>query len=401
MGRFRTAPPFDSEDTIRIAYLSCQNYEAGFFNAQQAIALEDDIDLVVHLGDYMYEYSDNEGVRLDRTGRNGDGDVQFLDEYRQKYRLYKSDPSLKAMHAAHPFISVWDDHEVEDNHADGSPSSGQTDPNKTNLKNLPRRVPYATRRMNGYQAFFNYMPRTRFKGDRDRIYEDYRLGKNVDLILTDERQYRDQQPCGDPILEPCPDTEAPRTLLGDRQKQWLLRTFKNSPANWKVWGTQLMLMSLRSTPAVGQQGGNAAQVDAWDGYSFERRQIIDYLIDNGVPNIVAITGDIHTFFVGTVYSTGDQRGRPAFPEFVGGSATSTGIPEATNLPDALLDALAGFNQHIDFYDFRKRGYGLVEATPSALTCELKTVDAKVAGAPAATLAKFQALPGNPTPQRIA
>ena len=84
---------------------------------------------------------------------------------------------------------------------------------------------------------------------------------------------------------------------------------------------------------------------------------------------------------------------PAFPEFVGGSATSTGIPEATGLPDPLLEALAGFNPHIDFYDFRKRGYGLVEATPTALTCELKSVDAKVAGSPSATLAKFQVAPG--------
>ena len=256
VGRFRTAPPFDSEDTIRIAYLSCQNYEAGFFNAQQAIALEDDIDLVVCLGDYMYEYSDASDpdsgvVRKDTTGRNGDGDVQFLDEYRQKYRLYKSDPGLKAMHAAHPFISVWDDHEVEDNHADGSPSSAQKDPNKTNLKDLPRRIPYNQRRMNGYQAFFNYMPRIRFKGDHDRIYEDYRLGKNVDLLLTDERQYRDQQPCDDPTLGgPCPEANEPaRTLLGDQQKNWLLRTFKNSPATWKIWGTQLMLMSLRTTPS--------------------------------------------------------------------------------------------------------------------------------------------------------
>jgi alkaline phosphatase D len=406
VGRFRTAPPPDSLDTIRIAYFSCQNYEAGFFNAQQAIAQENDIDLVVCLGDYMYEYSDAKDpqsgvVRADTTGRNGDGDVQFIDEYRQKYRLYKSDPSLKAMHAAHPFISVWDDHEVEDNHADGQPSSAQKDPNKTNLKDYPRRVPYLTRRMNGYQAFFNYMPRTRFKGDRDRIYEDYRLGKNVDLLLTDERQYRDQQPCDDEILGgPCADAESPRTLLGAKQKEWLKRTFKNSPANWKIWGTQLMLMSLRASPAIGGQPGNPAQLDAWDGYSAERKEILDYVIDNGVPNIVAITGDIHTFFTGTAYTTGDTRGRPAFPEFVGGSATSTGVPEATGLTDGVLDILAGFNRHIDFYDFHKRGYGLVEATPGALTCEFKFNDAKVAGAPTGTLAKWQALPGVPKPQRI-
>ena len=114
------------------------------------------------------------------------------------------------MHAAHPFISVWDDHEVEDNHADGKPSSAQDDPNKTNLKDYPRRVSYLQRRANGYKAFFEYnAARPRFKGDRNRIYEDYRLGKLVDLMLTDERQYRDQQPCNDAILTAVP--RAPRT----------------------------------------------------------------------------------------------------------------------------------------------------------------------------------------------
>ena len=113
------------------------------------------------------------------------------------------------MHAAHPFISIWDDHEVEDNHADGKPSSAQPDPNKTNLKDYPRRISFEQRRPNGYRAFFNYIPRIRFKGDRNRIYEDYRLGKMVDLLLTDERQYRDQQPCNDAILAPCPSAKTP------------------------------------------------------------------------------------------------------------------------------------------------------------------------------------------------
>ena len=136
VGRFRTAPPLNSREKIRIAFYSCQHYEAGFFNAQRAIAREKDIDLVICLGDYIYEYSDAEirpnDPRRDSSGRNNDGDVQFLDEYREKYHLYKRDRNLKAMHAAHPFISVWDDHEVEDNHADGKPSSAQTNPNLTN-----------------------------------------------------------------------------------------------------------------------------------------------------------------------------------------------------------------------------------------------------------------------------
>jgi alkaline phosphatase D len=396
VGRFRTAPPLGSKEKIRIAFYSCQNYESGFFNAQRAIASEPDIDLVICLGDYIYEYSDNQGVRIDRSGRNKDGDAQFLDEYRQKYALYKGDKSLQRMHAAHPFISVWDDHEVEDNHADGKPSSAQSDPNKTN-KGVPRRVSYLQRKANGYRAFFNHMPRARFKGDRDRIYEDYRLGALVDLLLTDERQYRDQQPCNDAILTGCPSAEDPRTLLGEKQKNWLLRSLKASPTTWKIWGTQLMLMSLRLAPSV------PAQVDAWDGYAYERGQILDYIIDNGVKNVVAITGDIHTFFAGTAYTKGDEGtpgSRAALPEFVGGSATSLGIPEATGLSDATLNVLAGVNPHIDFYDYHRRGYGVVEAKANELTCELKASNATIKGQPAVQIAKFRVTPGNPVPQKI-
>ena len=397
-GRFRTAPPLDSNEKIRIAYFSCQHYESGWFNAQRAIAKEKDIDLVVCLGDYIYEYSNNEGVRLDRTGRNKDGDSQFLDEYRQKWALYKKDKSLQAMHAAHPFISVWDDHEVEDNHADGNPSSAQQDPNKTNLQDYPRRVSYLQRRANGYKAYFEHNPRLRFKGERNRIYEDYRLGKLVDLLLTDERQYRDQQPCNDVILTPCADTENPaRTFLGEAQKNWFLRTLKGSKAKWKVWGTELMVMSLRLQPGV------AAQVDSWDGYGYERKVILDYIVDNGIKDVVAITGDIHTFFAGTAYTKGDEGppdSRPAMPEFVGGSATSTGIPEATGLNDTVLNALAIANPHLDYYDFHKRGYGVIEATATGLTCELKSVDATIRNAPSSLLAKFAVQPGNPKPQRI-
>ncbi len=131
------------------------------------------------------------------------------------------------MHAAHPFIAIWDDHESENNNA-GANESPSTTPGQTN-NGFPRRVPYLERRANGYKAFFNFHPRTRFKGERDRIYEDYRLGKLVDLILTDERQYRDIQPCGDGIVTPCPEADDPRGLLGAAQKDWWKRTLQRLP----------------------------------------------------------------------------------------------------------------------------------------------------------------------------
>jgi alkaline phosphatase D len=397
VGRFKTAPPLNSSKPVRIGFYSCQHYESGFFNAQRAIANEPDLDLVLCLGDYIYEYSNNEGVRLDRTGNNHDGDTQLLREYWQKYRLYKSDADLKAMHSAHPFLSVWDDHEVEDNYADGQPSSHQNDPSKTQLKNYPRRVPFAQREANGDQAFFNYMPRTRFKGDRNRIYEEFRLGKLVDILLTDERQYRDRQPCNDAQLTACADGDAPRTMLGAKQLDWFLARLKGAPATWKVWATELMVMATRLAPGV------PAQVDAWDGYGYERKQILDYILDHGVQNVVAVTGDIHTFFAGTAYTTGDQStGRAAMPEFVGGSATSLGLPEATGLSPAALQVLAAANPHIKFYDFVHRGYGVIELGPTEAVCELKRVDALTRGASTpTTIAKFRVPLGARSPDQIA
>src|SRR5215208_993290 len=223
VGRFRTLPPADSNQTLRIGFYSCQSYEAGYFTAQGALAKEKDLDLVLCLGDYIYEhhYYDGPAARADTTGANKDGDVQTLAEYREKYRLYQSDKNLQNLHAAHPFVVIWDDHEVEDNYAGSKPDSASTDPeHKENNNEYERRVPFGDRRKNGYKAFFEAMPRMVPKGNR--LYGSLRLGKMAQLYLTDERQYRDLQPCNDELITPCPDDLKPgRTFLGSTQKRWL------------------------------------------------------------------------------------------------------------------------------------------------------------------------------------
>ena len=174
MGRFRTGPPADSKQPLRIAFYSCQEYQPGFYNAQAAMAKED-VDLVLCLGDYIYESDYTEGVRTDTTGINHDGHVETLPEYWQKYRLYKSDPDLKAMHAAHNFISVWDDHEVEDNYADGLPSP-HAQPEQ-DQRRLP--APRAVRRSASRPATSPASTTCRvirFEGDRDRIYDALPIG---------------------------------------------------------------------------------------------------------------------------------------------------------------------------------------------------------------------------------
>ena len=397
IGRFRTAPPKDSKTPIKIVFYSCQNYQTGYYNVQRAIAQERDVDVVVCLGDYIYESNQEEDdkIRDETTGRNGDSVAEFIDEFRQKYHVYKSDPDLKAMHAAHPFISIWDDHEVENNNA-GANESPSPRPGQTN-DGHPRRMPYLERRANGYKAFFNFNPRTRFKGERNRIYEDYRLGKLVDLILTDERQYRDIQPCGDGIVTPCPEAADPRGLLGAAQKDWWKRTLHASPAKWKVWGNQVMLMNFEITDTTD------AILDEWDGYQAERRELMNHLTHHGIRNVVGLTGDLHNFFAGTVTNSGKSDGTPAMTEFVGGSATSPGLPEETGLTPGFFESVKANNPHWKFAEFASRGYGVLEVRPNDVTCTFKkptTVTSRNGGA-VTTLAKFQVASGSTAVQQLA
>lgn len=388
VGKFRTAPPADSKETIRIGFFSCQNYNAGYFTALAGLAREKDLDLVLCLGDYIYEKGTYTGPRTDTTGVNGDGDVQTLDEYRQKYRLYQSDKKLQDMHAAHPFVMVWDDHEVEDNYAGDEDLDNGGD---------IRRVPFEERRKNAYKAFFEAMPKMKVKGDPTRIYGSAKLGGAAELFFTDQRQYRDPQPCGDAILGgPCPEAEDPaRTLLGATQKAWFKKAVVKSKANWKLWGSETMVMSL-DLPQ-----GTPVQLDAWDGYSGERKEVLEHFVANGVQNLAALTGDIHTFIAGDMTTTGRQSGTPAGVELVGGSATSLGLPEFLGVPSSSLYPLAGPNDpHIKYVDFDRRGYAVVVATKKDLTCKFKAVDALNRTSAVETLASFRVQDGVPALQVV-
>ncbi len=397
VGRFRTAPPLDSNEQIRIGFFSCQNYEAGFYNAHAGLAAEQDLDLVICLGDYIYEDSTYEGPRTDRTGDNNDADVQFLHEYRQKYRLYQSDPDLQRMQGNHPFVTIWDDHEVEDNYAGNRPSpaaaEGETNPGQ------PRRQPLPFRRKNAYRAFFEAMPRIKRKGEPTRIYARGRMGRMADIFLLDERQYRDQQPCGDANFIPCPEADAPgRRMLGLPQKGWLKRGLADSGAQWKLLGNQLMLMSFDLAPR------QPVTVDSWDGYGAERRELMQHVLDRGVKDVVALTGDIHTFFAGRITTSGRIDGTPAATEFVGGSVTSLGVKETlANAPavEELERAISVNNPHIEYADFDKRGYGVLELSREAAICEFKAPGTALEkGSPVSTLAKFRVESGSVEVERI-
>lgn len=398
VGTFRTLPPADSSQPIKIGFYSCQAYEAGYFTAQGALAKEKDLDLVLCLGDYIYEhhYYDGPAERADKTGANKDGDVQTLAEYREKYRFYQTDENLQKLHANHAFVAIWDDHEVEDNYAGSQPDSASTDPaNKENNNEYPRRVPFGERRKNGYQAFFEAMPRITPKANR--LYGSLKLGNMAELFLTDERQYRDPQPCNDAQVTNCPDDLLPgRTFLGAAQKSWLKGALPASKAKWSLLASETMMMALDALP------GQHANQDQWDGYSAEREEILTDFLNKKVDNLVVLSGDLHTFIAGDLYTNGETSGKPIGTELVGGSATSFGLPEELGVPSATLDSLRQTSDpHVIFADFDHRGYCVVTADKDKLVGEFKAVsDAKVPNGTVSTLAKFQVDSGKPKLNKI-
>jgi phosphodiesterase/alkaline phosphatase D-like protein len=395
VGRFRTRRPPDSRQNVRIAVFSCQDWQAGYFDAHRAIA-DEDIDFALCLGDYIYEQNFYTGPRRDRLGANKDGDVQTLPEYRDKYRLYKSDPNLQALHAAHPYAVVWDDHEVEDNYAGDQPGD----------ESEHKRVPFLDRRRAGYRAFYEYHPISPIVGNPavgNDLYRRLRIGANVELFLLDERQYRGEQPCGDALLTVCNDLNTPRSFLGRRQMEWLKQGLASSRAAWKLVGNQLMIMAL-DLPAV-----PGLIKDQWDGYGAERRELMGFIRDRGIEDVSFLTGDIHTFFAGNVGVDGHGPSSYA-TEFVCGSVTSPGVPETvaataglplpTDVTLLITNQLKIFNPHIKFDDQRSRGYAIVEASEQQLDVAFKGVDAKVKGAKPRVLRQLRVERGTPRVQLL-
>jgi alkaline phosphatase D len=387
VGRFRTAPPRKSDQPVRIGFFSCQAWQAGYFNAHSGLAAEQDLDLVICLGDYIYENATYSGARTDDTGTNGDGDCQTFPEYRDKYRFYQSDPQLQEMHANHAFVAIWDDHEVEDNYA-GDKASSAAEEGMTNAGEA-RRVPIAKRQRNGYKAFFEAMPRIQRNGDPNRIYGKAELGQMADLYMLDQRQYRAQQPCNDGFFTPCIDSGQPRDYLGPRQLGWLKNRLARTESRWKVLGNQLMLMAFDVAPGV------PVVQDSWEGYQAERRELTDHIVGQGVDNVVALTGDIHTFFAGTVTNTGRIGGTPAATEFVGGSITSLGVKETlAPVPVENLEAaVQAVDPHMVYADFDRRGYGVLTLDAEKATCEFKTADTLSEGGATELLASFEVSAG--------
>jgi alkaline phosphatase D len=361
VGRFKTLPPPDSAKPIRIAFFSCQRFEHGYFTPQAGIAADEDLDVVLSLGDYIYE-EDATPISKERFEPNGGANrnTETLGQFRGRHRSYRSDQALQGMHARHAVIPVWDDCEVEGNWAGDGPSSGPTPVDG-------RSIPFAQKRINGINAFFEWMPVDRPRGaDRYRIYRDVVLGRHAELFMLDTRQFRDPQPCGDRDFTggPCVgEDEQPRNRLGTAQKEWLKRGLVGSRSTWKVLGNAQMLMALDVAP------GQPSQHDDWTGYSAERRELLEHVRANGVENLTSVVGDVHVYFAGDLYTTGRVDGQRVGTEFVGASISH----DALKLPgltkeqsDLVTEQLPLANPHLKYAEFSTHGYAVMEARAEEL-----------------------------------
>jgi len=355
VGRTRTAPPAGSSpEVFRFAFVSCQNYTHGYYPAYADLALQDDIELVVHLGDYIYEGA---GLSADRVRDHApQAELLSLSDYRTRHAQYRTDPDLQAAHAAFPWLMTWDDHEFKDNYANLDLEPDQP------LEDV------AARRAAAYLAYWEHAPLSRSRkpvGKDMHLYRRARWGDLATIHVLDTRQYRDDQilQCTQAERDPasgfgyCPEALNPaRTILGAEQRDWLFEGLAAAPASgWNVLANQVGFAAQDDNPRLGRR---LFFRDSWDGYVADRQRLLDFLKELDQKNTVVITGDKHQ---NSVRNVAEHYADPAGPilttEFIGTSISSDGDD-----PRRLLPPVHGGdpnNPHILLDDFH-RGYVRVE-----------------------------------------
>ncbi|MFE0039586.1 alkaline phosphatase D family protein [Streptomyces sp. NPDC059015] len=386
VGRTRTAPRAGARIAeLRLAAVSCQAYHDGYFTAYRHLAGED-LDAVLHLGDYLYEYPVNAvGGARNHTDRllpaHFNRETVTLEDYRLRYALYRSDPDLAAAHAAHPFVVTWDDHETENNYAGETPEN-----------DVPPEE-FLLRRAAAYRAYWENQPLRRPQrptGPDMRLYRRLRFGRLAQFDVLDTRQYRSDQAYGDGWQTPGPESEDPaRTMTGETQERWLLDGWRASDAVWNVVPQQVTFARRRNLPTRDFK----LSMDSWDGYPASRQRVLDGAEAAGIDNLVVLTGDVHVGYAFDLKKDfDDPSSRTVGTEFV---ATSVSSGKDGAEKPANWDNLTRANPHMRFYNGR-RGYVKVTLTTEHARADFRTVSAVTTpGAPVTTAASFVTEAGDP------
>lgn len=386
IGRTKTAPPRGSHpENLRFGVVSCANFQAGWFTAYRHLARRDDLDAILHLGDYLYEYGvgeygygkDNVDVRKHAPRH----EMVTLTDYRQRHAQYKLDGDLQDLHAKYPFITTWDDHEVTNDRW----KAGAENHNPGEGKYLPRQA-WA------YRAYDEWMPirlsDTAALGDGSRIYRRLQFGQLAELTLLDLRTYRDEQvsptlptPIGPTISPDLADPD--RTITGAAQMRFAKESLDNARAQWKLIGNPVMIAPVyyATLPVLMQEAigkvtganvpeGLAFNPDQWDGYTADRRELLDHIADHGVRDAVFLTGDIHS-----AWACDLPRDPATYPladssvavEFVCTSITSNNLKDIIGAPRrtaslVVEETIQLANRHVKYLNFDDHGYSVLDLT---------------------------------------
>jgi len=388
IGRTRTAPAAGAAvDRLRICFGSCQKYEVGFYAAYGHMVAEDP-DLILFLGDYIYE--DAPGAK-DAVRLHLNPEPMDLAGYRIRYATYKLDPLLQAAHHAAPWAMTWDDHEVANDYGNAR-DQNNSDP-----------AVFLRRRAAAYLAYFEHLPLRAAlhpHGAAPQLYHSLDWGRLAQFQILDDRQYRGAPACQPPalapahqkyrsLIDPCDTLGDPhRTMLGARQERWLDERLGSSKAQWNILAQQtLMHQQARIDPAHPERG-NQYGADTWSGFPAARDRIFRRWADAGTPNPFALGGDIHAFAAADIRDPARPDGAPIAAEFVGGSITSL-------LNDKSFKGLAAANG-LGFAEDRLRGYGRVDLTPAGGSVTFRGLaDSRRADSDISDIARFGLEPGRP------
>ncbi|MEV6049677.1 alkaline phosphatase D family protein [Streptomyces sp. NPDC052107] len=368
VARTRTAPAADATvSSLRFGVVTCANWEAGYFAAYRHLAARSDLDAWLHLGDYIYEYKSGEYAARGTVVRPHApaNEIITLADYRIRHARYKTDPDLQALHLKAPVVAIWDDHEFADNAWSGGAVNHTEGAEGT----------WTARKAAAKQAYFEWMPvRTAIEGT---TYRRLRFGKLADLSLLDLRSFRSQQAAAGSGSVDDPD----RTITGRAQLDWLKAGLKASDTKWRLVGNSVMiapfvvgsltadllkpLAELLDLP----QDGIGVNTDQWDGYTHDRRELLDHLRSNAIGNTVFLTGDIHMSWANDVpVDAGTYPLSPsAATEFVITSVTSDNLDDIVKVPEGTVSALAAplieaANRHVHWVDTDRHGYGVLDIT---------------------------------------
>jgi alkaline phosphatase D len=391
VGRTMTTPPPGAPlDELRFAFASCQKWDDGYYSAYRRMA-EEDLDLVIHLGDYIYEYGIGAtgGFRNVPIGEQFASETINLTRYRLQHALYRTDPDLQEAHRLFPWVVTWDDHEVENDYS-GTDAEGPPYGNR-----------FLKRRAAAYQAYYEHLPLRQSampSGMGMLLYRSITYGDLAEFSVLDTRQYRSGPPCGRGEQPRCPAALDPATTMtGPDQERWLLDELNGSTARWNVIAQQVMMGQLDHR--IYYEGNEVFWQDAWDGFPAARARILQHVASRGIENPVVITGDWHSTFVNDLkIDFDDPDSATVATEFVGTSISSNGdgIVYGPYYGPMIPD-----NPHIKFFDGDRRGYVRCRVTPEQWETDLRMVSTvSRSDAPVETFASFVVENGVPGAQQV-